>query len=436
MTTPLLRKAKRCISRIVRLLTNTQSRNVAGHMPELTDWIDECTGEGFVWFAKRLSGNDTVANGSHQAGPYIPRDLLLELIPDLNKPKTKNPKFKFDLFTASHGEHCRAKAIWYNNKLRGGTRNETRVTNLGGRRSTLLNAESTGALCVFVFKTGNDACKAWICRNSDEADTIENRIGPVDPGKSVTWRLTIDDLRTDINLDARLEHELLGQIPHAWLDEFPTPIELIEKSIELTNVRDGDADCRLLERRKREYKIFRAVEEAIEFPRIQEQLSAADSIDTVLTIAQPMLQRRKSRSGRSLELHVRQIFLEEDLRENLNFSYQAKTEHDHQPDFLFPSADAYGDVDYPASSLRMLAVKTTCKDRWRQILNEADRIEQKHLLTLQEGISVNQFREMEREGIRLVVPSPLISKFPDDIRGNIMSLAHFIDEIRDLRNEN
>ena len=42
----------------------------------------------------------------------------------------------------------------------------------------------------------------------------------------------------------------------------------------------------------------------------------------------------------------------------------------------------------------MLAVKSTCKDRWRQILAEADRLPVKHLLTLEPGISVAQTDEM------------------------------------------
>ncbi len=55
----------------------------------------------------------------------------------------------------------------------------------------------------------------------------------------------------------------------------------------------------------------------------------------------------------------------------------------------------------------MLAVKTTCKDRWRQILNEADKIHQVHLFTLREGVSLAQYREMRESGVRLVVPSSL-----------------------------
>lgn len=55
----------------------------------------------------------------------------------------------------------------------------------------------------------------------------------------------------------------------------------------------------------------------------------------------------------------------------------------------------------------MLAVKTTCKDRWRQALNEANKINKIYLFTLQEGVSVAQFNEMRAEGVTLVVPSPL-----------------------------
>jgi len=81
----------------------------------------------------------------------------------------------------------------------------------------------------------------------------------------------------------------------------------------------------------------------------------------------------------------------------------------------------------------MLAAKTTCKDRWRQILNEADRIPVKHLLTLQEGISVNQFREMTEAKVRLVVPIPLMDCYPEKVRPRLLSLESFIADIRRLR---
>lgn len=80
----------------------------------------------------------------------------------------------------------------------------------------------------------------------------------------------------------------------------------------------------------------------------------------------------------------------------------------------------------------MLAVKTTCKDRWRQVINEADRIERKHLLTLQEGVSIHQFEEMQSEGIELVVPGPLRNKFNKSIRHRLITLADFLADVRAL----
>lgn len=99
---------------------------------------------------------------------------------------------------------------------------------------------------------------------------------------------------------------------------------------------------------------------------------------------------------------------------------------------FIPSAQAYHDEAFPEQKLRMLAVKTTCKDRWRQILNEADRIQDIYLFTLQEGVSVAQFQEMQQERVRLVVPSSLHDKYPKTIREYLISLETFIDETKAL----
>ena len=94
------------------------------------------------------------------------------------------------------------------------------------------------------------------------------------------------------------------------------------------------------------------------------------------------------------------------MLEYRDFAYSQWSEGKKRPDFLFPSAEAYRRPDFPAGRPRMLAVKTPRKDRWRQILNEADRIDRMHLLTLQEGDSQTQFREMNEANVQLVIPSP------------------------------
>ncbi|MGI2324355.1 MULTISPECIES: type II restriction endonuclease [unclassified Methylococcus] len=67
----------------------------------------------------------------------------------------------------------------------------------------------------------------------------------------------------------------------------------------------------------------------------------------------------------------------------------------------------YHNAAFPQARLTMLASKSTCKDRWRQILNEAARIPDKHLLTLEPSISENQTDEMKAERVQLVLPKSL-----------------------------
>jgi hypothetical protein len=64
------------------------------------------------------------------------------------------------------------------------------------------------------------------------------------------------------------------------------------------------------------------------------------------------------------------------------------------------------------------------------VLNEADRIGTKHLLTLQEGVSEGQFREMTDAKVQLVVPEPLVTKFPKSVQPHLQSLESFIGDIR------
>lgn len=403
---------------------------------DLVDWLDEYTGEGLVWYVKRLSGNDTLANKSHQAGPYVPKPVLFEIFPELNRPQDTDPDVWFDLYIDSHPDHRKVRAVWYNNKQRGKTRDEARLTNFGGKQSALLHPDSTGALAVFVFVMvpgrGVSECHVWVCEHETEAELVEDRIGPVEPGQ---WRLwsPLHPFTDDLFTAARQPTSCWltpDQIPAAWAGRFPTGVEIINKAISLRNDSSLPPDKRLMRRRECEFEIFRSVEEAIELPLIK---VGFDKIDDFIARAQTILQRRKSRSGLSLELHAKAIFLEENLAEGVDFSHQPESEAGKKPDFIFPTATAYADSSFPTKRLRMLAVKTTCRDRWRQILNEADRVKEKHLLTLQEGISESQFREMTGAGVRLVVPEPLMSKYPESVRPHLQSLESFIGDVRLLR---
>ena len=58
------------------------------------------------------------------------------------------------------------------------------------------------------------------------------------------------------------------------------------------------------------------------------------------------------------------------------------------------------------------------------------RIPVTHLLTLQEAVSEAQFREMTQANVQLVVPEPLIAKFPSSIRADIQTLESFLGDLR------
>lgn len=154
-------------------------------------------------------------------------------------------------------------------------------------------------------------------------------------------------------------------------------------------------------------------------------LKGLSGIDEFLTVAQSILQRRKSRAGRSLEHHVAYI-----LREaGIPFDDQPEVDKT-RPDILIPGRDQYNDLSWPLAKLFVVGLKTTCKDRWRQVKQEAPRIPEKIILTLQNGISIPQMEEMENAGVTLVVPKDLHVTYPEAIQGKLLTVEQFIGNVR------
>ena len=55
------------------------------------------------------------------------------------------------------------------------------------------------------------------------------------------------------------------------------------------------------------------------------------------------------------------------------------------------------------------------------------------LLTLQQGVSENQFAQMQEAGVKLVVPKGLHSSYPKKVRPNLESVEGFITSIRSIK---
>jgi hypothetical protein len=178
-------------------------------------------------------------------------------------------------------------------------------------------------------------------------------------------------------------------------------------------------DDRLLRLMEEEYTLYRLAERKIYEPDVQRLFR---SIDDFLKTASKILNGRKSRAGRSLENHVEYLLSE------CGIPFVSRPRVDKTtPDILIPGDKAYMDRTYPERKLLMLAIKRTCKDRWRQITREAPRIKTKHLLTMQEGVSESQLNEMNSAKVTLVVPSSLHKTYARRLRKKLLTVEQFID---------
>lgn len=391
----------------------------------LTRFLEEVDGLDFKWVVKRLSGNDTGLTGGHQAGLYLPRAFVKMAFPEICTKGKFNPDFFVrECFIPSADISIRTlRAVYYNSKYfpeRGLKKkyDEFRLTRWGGRASPLQDHENTGSICVLGIRREADQADAvvWVAASIEEENAIEAWLGEeVEPGRFI--------LRQEPCLGYPERSEL--EIPPEWQSSFPSGREIFSHIVKLIprSRWEGSMDELLLKRRDLEFRLFEQIERQHVLPKI---VNGFTCVEGFIKYAHSVSNRRKSRAGTSLELNLESIFLDE----SIYFETQVTTENRKRPDFLFPSRKAYHDASYPAARLHMLASKTCCKDRWRQILNEANRITTKHLFTLQEGVSENQLGEMKDNNVELVVPAPLHASFPKAWRPSIISLDGFVNHIR------
>jgi hypothetical protein len=165
-----------------------------------------------------------------------------------------------------------------------------------------------------------------------------------------------------------------------------------------------DVDTKIMVWWDRETQLFKLYEKHL-FDATKDKNQ--NDIDSFIELSLTIQNRRKSRAGFAFENHVEQIFIENSIR----YSRTQITENNSKPDFIFPSIELYSDANFSETKLHMLGVKTTCKDRWRQVLSEAARIPRKHLLTLEPEISQNQTDEMKFDNLILVLPKSIHSSY-------------------------
>ncbi len=363
-----------------------------------------------------ITANDTGTTGSHQAGFYIPKCASKLLFDEPghkgeNKEKTVQIKWQDDFTT----ESCMK---YYGQ----GTRNEYRITRFG-RGFPFLQDDNVGDLLIIAKFTEEDYM-GYVLRNDEDIDEF-----------FATFNLAPDETNQLIDVvgiakpDVQIAH-LLQEYARQFI-VFPETRQMAQGARECFNkaysvvnqTLKSNPDDILLNWVDTEYRLFRCVEERVYADVIGKPF---ESVESFVKMANEVLNRRKSRAGKSLEHHLADLFTHNELI----FEEQAVTEDKKKPDFLFPNSDCYHNLEFPAQDLIVLGAKTTCKDRWRQVLTEADRVEVKYLFTLQQGISKNQLKEMHDAKLTLVVPQKYLGSFPKEYQAEISNLKGFINMVK------
>lgn len=193
-----------------------------------------------------------------------------------------------------------------------------------------------------------------------------------------------------------------------------------------------DPDQAILGWMEHEEKLFRIYERYIVQKRLRDGFGEDGSnVDEFVSFSLSVQNRRKSRVGHAFEGYLTEVFKTHGLFFEQGGRKGFTTENNSKPDFVFPSFSAYRDEKFPDKKLYMLGAKTTCKDRWRQVLSEANRISVKHLITLEPAISQKQTCEMQFHALQLVVPKAIHSTYSSSQVNWLMELGEFIGLIKD-----
>lgn len=385
-------------------------------MPSLVceDAINHALRRG-VAIVKFVSANEVGLTGSHQWGFYLPKSGWRTYTP-YAPIKGRVDKHCLSV-TWPDGRRTHSVVTWYGKE----TRSEYRLTRFG-RGFPWLTPEVVGRLLVLIPNRRRDELSAYVFDAEDDIDEIVATLGvePYERSGGMYHRgAAAEETESDcVNRQFRQFASELHEFPTG--DEFSFQTRRTLQDC-LDNFTKFDPDRALMRLYKSEYQLYRVVEGLL----CREDITGPfRSVDEFIKTAATIMNRRKSRAGRSLENHLDTLLTEAQI------PHEMRARIDGRPDVLIPGSDAYRDGKYPEDKLFVIGVKTTCKDRWRQVLNEARRVESKHILTIQPGISPNQLEEMRRAGVTLVVPNELHKTYPSKRDITLLKVGDLINSVK------
>jgi EcoRII C terminal/Restriction endonuclease EcoRII, N-terminal len=364
---------------------------------------------------KFISPNDAGITGTHQCGFYLPKPVW-EMYAAFGPEKGRNDEAEVAINWQEDQRITSSRVKWYGK----GTRSEYRLTRFG-KDFPFLTPESVGDLLVLIPQN-RQSFKAYVLDNDEDIDDIQAALGTEVTGFWAAYSNGKPRVETEIQCIERRFRKFVEK-----LEDFPTgnafSQETLAALLECVNqFKRLTADKTLVRCMEAEYKLYRLAERQICQSEI---IRVFKDVDDFLATASSIMNRRKSRAGRSLENHFEYLLRRADIPHVIR-----PPEVDGKPDIIIPNVEAYKDRSYPTNKLFVVGVKTTCKDRWRQVLNEAKRIKNKHILTIQQGISKQQLNDMKGDGVQLIVPFQFHKQYPPQSDMQLLEVDGFIELVR------
>lgn len=389
----------------------------------------------FSWAgAKKLSAVEVDINTSnqHEFNGVTQFKEILGL-----ERKTINSRFIYLDDEESEIKSDSGVVTWYDARENHPTRSEYRLYFSG---NNVIEASKPNDLLIIAKIAEKDELIIIVAKNNS---TIENQLiwlfgfgkgeleifsfKSFDPSKYPLLDFASKSILKNIGIDiVTIEEEYTDFLIKEYPLDYPSTSEFSDLAYTLAKKDIDeivDPDNAVLKLLEKEETLFRLLEKYYVEKKLKQGFK---DVDDFIQYSLSVQNRRKSRAGKAFENHLEKIF----EMNGLEFDTNKVTEKTSKPDFIFPGIVDYHDLNFNPNNLTMLGAKTTCKDRWRQILAEASRIEIKHLTTLEPSISKNQTDEMKSQKVVLVLPLPLIETYNSDQRKEILSLNDFINIVK------
>jgi hypothetical protein len=271
------------------------------NISDIQNIITSCKKNPFLY--KFISANDAGSTGSHQSGLYLPNSSW-PIFFDSPGIKGKNKDQPVTIQWESDEIETKSRCIWYGE----GTRSEYRLTRFG-KGFPYLKDEHIGSLVILV-KNGKSEFSGWVL---DSDNDIENFLAEFDISHLDRGGIKNTIKTISVAFTPESEKDLLfAEFISGLETDFPETAQFSALSRKFCNEigAPSDPDDRLVKWLDTEYELFRLIENKIYQPYIDQ---GEHSLDDILEFAGSVLNRRKSRAGKSLEHHLAAIFEEKKI---------------------------------------------------------------------------------------------------------------------------